>query len=72
MADLEGLRIEPIELLALKKLAVISGALAASLESPAAVSELRALTRVLVDVINRAEAAALLPASTHPERKGPR
>lgn len=43
-----------IEVLALKKLAVICGALAESLP-PSARSEQRSLTRVLVEVINRLE-----------------
>jgi hypothetical protein len=46
--------IDKIELLALKKLAIICGALAQKISEPAA-KEQRALTRVLVDVISRAE-----------------
>lgn len=49
--------IDKIELLALKKLAIISGALAKSLVNPSSAKEQRALTSVLVDVINRAELA---------------
>jgi hypothetical protein len=44
-----------IELLALKKLAIISGALAQSLRDASAAREQRALTSVLVEVINRAD-----------------
>lgn len=51
MASIE---IQPIELSALKKLAVINGALAKTL-SGAASREQTALLRVLIDVINRAE-----------------
>ena len=53
MANIE---INPIELLALKKLAVINGALAKSLSGSAAVEQ-TALLRVLIDVLNRAELA---------------
>ena len=49
------MRIDPIEVLALKKLALISGALAASLSDHSAAREQRSLTRVLIDVVNRAE-----------------
>lgn len=49
--------INKIELLALKKLAIICGALAKSLANPSTAREQRALTSVLVDVINRAEVA---------------
>lgn len=48
--------ITPIELLALKKLAVVNGALAKSLSGTAA-TEQTALLRVLIDVLNRAEIA---------------
>jgi hypothetical protein len=48
------MKIDSIELLALKKLAIICGALAKKIAEPAA-REQRALTSVLVDVINRAE-----------------
>ena len=47
--------ITKIELLALKKLAIINGALAKSFADPSTAREQRALTSVLVDVINRAE-----------------
>lgn len=47
--------IDKLELLALKKLAVISDVLAQSLRDPGAKREQRALTSVLVDVCNRAE-----------------
>lgn len=49
------MKIEPIELLALKKLAIINGALATSFKDQRAAAEQRALTKVLCDVINRAE-----------------
>lgn len=54
MASVE---ISSIEALALKKLALISGALAASLKDQTAAREQRALTKVLIDVVNRADAA---------------
>ena len=47
--------IEPIELLALKKLALINNALAAALTDDRVAKEQKALTGVLVDVIGRAE-----------------
>lgn len=47
--------ISSIEILALKKLAIISGALASSLTDQNSARELRALTKVLVDVIGRAD-----------------
>lgn len=50
-----GIVIAPIELLALKKLSVICGALGKSLPSETAKREQLALTSVLVDVCNRAE-----------------
>jgi hypothetical protein len=49
-----GLVIDPIELLALKKLVIICQALAQQLPDRAA-REQQALTSVLADVINRAE-----------------
>lgn len=49
-----SVEISTIEILALKKLAVISGALAKSLSGQAS-REQTALTRVLIDVVNRAE-----------------
>ena len=49
------MRIDPIEVVALKKLALISGALAASLSDYSAAREQRSLTRVLIDVVHRAE-----------------
>lgn len=62
MASIE---ISQIELLALKKLAVISGALAKSISGQASVEQM-ALTRVLIEVVNRAEVsnATDLPNST--------
>lgn len=52
-----GLTIDKIEILALKKLALICGALGQSFKDPSAAREQRALTSVLVDVINRGEIA---------------
>lgn len=49
-----GVVIDKIEVLALKKLAVICGALADKIPEPAK-REQRALTSVLVDVIGRAD-----------------
>lgn len=54
MASIE---ISGTEALALKKLALISGALASSLKDQTAAREQRALTRVLIDVVNRADVA---------------
>ena len=54
--DMGQIEITQIELLALKKLAVICGALAKSLPGQAEVEQ-TALTRVLIDVVNRAEVA---------------
>lgn len=51
-----AIEITPIELLALKKLAVINGALAKSISGVASVEQ-TALTRVLIDVVNRADVA---------------
>lgn len=53
---MNAVTISPIEIAALKKLAVISGALAKSLSGQAS-REQTALTRVLIDVVNRAELA---------------
>jgi hypothetical protein len=47
--------ISPVELLALKKLALINNALAMSLSNPTASGEQKALLRVLMDVIARAK-----------------
>ena len=44
-----------IEMMALKKLAIINGALAESLNNRTARSEQQALLRVLVEVVRRAE-----------------
>ena len=52
MASVE---ISSIEVMALKKLALICGALATSLKNQTAAREQRALTKVLIDVVNRAE-----------------
>ncbi|TAX57146.1 hypothetical protein ELI01_18895 [Rhizobium leguminosarum] len=50
------IEISPIEVLALKKLSLINGALASTLTGEAS-REQRALLSVLFDVINRAELA---------------
>lgn len=50
-----GIVIDKIELLALKKLAVVCGALATSLSDEGAKREQCALTKVLVDICHRAE-----------------
>ena len=65
MASVE---ISSIEALALNKLAMISGALAASLKDQTAASEQRALTKVLVDVVNRADAALASRLTKEPAR----
>lgn len=52
-----GIEITPIEVLALKKLALINGALAQSLREGVARSEQIALLRVLMDVTTRADIA---------------
>lgn len=49
--------ISAVEILALKKLSLISGALANSLSDATAAREQRTLTRVLLDVVDRAEVA---------------
>jgi len=49
--------ISPIEVLALKKLALVNGALAQSLTSESARREQTALLRVLMDVTARADLA---------------
>lgn len=49
--------ISPVELMALKKLTLINKALAASLSDATAAREQKALTRVLVDVVSRADIA---------------
>lgn len=49
--------ISSIEVTALKKLALICGALGQSLKDHSASREQIALTRVLIDVVNRADAA---------------
>lgn len=56
----DGIEITAIELLALKKLALICGALVQSLSDPTASREQLSLTRVLIEVINRAELDAAL------------
>ena len=60
MAETVRLTIDPLELLALKKLAIINGALAQKLTGQAAREQL-ALTSVLVDVLHRADIAQLSP-----------
>lgn len=59
MASVE---INSIELMALKKLAIINGALADSLKDQTAAREQRALLLVLIDVVRRADLANALPA----------
>lgn len=51
------IEISPLEVLALKKLALINDALARSLRDPGARKEQTALTRVLVDITGRADLA---------------
>jgi len=53
MAQIE---ISPVELMALKKLAIINGALAKQFSGQPAIEQM-ALVRVLIDVLNRAEVA---------------
>lgn len=52
-----GIEISPIEVLALKKLALINGALAQTLKDPGARREQTALLLVLMDVAARADLA---------------
>lgn len=52
----KSIEISPIEVLALKKLALVNGALAKTLTGTAA-REQGALLRVLIDVVSRAEIA---------------
>ena len=52
---IRSVTLTPLEMLALKKLAIICGALANSLDNASAAREQRALTKVLLDVIVRAE-----------------
>jgi hypothetical protein len=54
MASIE---ISPIEVLALKKLSLINGALAQSLRDKSARDEQMALLRVLMDIASRADLA---------------
>lgn len=49
--------ISAVEVLALKKLALICGALGSSLSDASAAREQRALTGVLISVVNRADLA---------------
>lgn len=53
--------ISSVELMALKKLALISNALARSLSDATAAREQTALTKVLVDVVSRADASLSTP-----------
>src|SRR5712671_6007757 len=57
-----AITISPIELLALKKLAVVCGALAQTLQNHAG-REQKVLTSVLLDVCNRAEVDNASPAA---------
>lgn len=50
-----GIVVDPLEILALKKLTLICGAVGESLKDSSAAMEQRALTRTLIDVIHRAE-----------------
>lgn len=59
MATIE---ISPIEVLALKKLALINKALADTLQNPVARREQNTLLRVLMDVATRADIATKEPA----------
>jgi len=52
-----AVEISPVEVLALKKLALINGALAHSLNDPTARREQLSLLRVLMDVASRADLA---------------
>ncbi|MCF6120841.1 hypothetical protein L2449_28870 [Mesorhizobium muleiense] len=52
-----AIEITPVEVLALKKLALINGALAQSLKDPTARREQMALLGVLMDVVARADLA---------------
>lgn len=54
LTGMEHLQITDVELMALKKLVIICGALAQSLSGTAAIEQ-RALTRVLIDVVSRAD-----------------
>ncbi|MCP2134551.1 hypothetical protein J2S28_001603 [Rhizobium sp. SLBN-94] len=56
-----AVKISPVEIMALKKLALISGALASSLSDATAAREQNALTRVLIDVINRWDVSSVTP-----------
>ncbi|ASJ58959.1 hypothetical protein KEM44_20965 [Sinorhizobium meliloti] len=55
-----SIEITPIELMSLKKLAVINGVLAKTISGQASVEQM-ALTRVLIDVVNRADVANHTP-----------
>lgn len=52
-----AIEISPIEVMALKKLALINGALAMSIKNPTAKAEQTALLSVLMDVTARADLA---------------
>lgn len=58
---MSAVTISPVEIMALKKLALISGALAGSLSDATAAREQNALTRVLIDVINRWDISSVTP-----------
>lgn len=58
---MSAVTISPVEIMALKKLALISGALASSLSDETASREQKALTRVLIDVINRWDVSSVTP-----------
>jgi hypothetical protein len=65
-ADLSGIDISHIEVMALKKLALINGALAQSLKDPVAKIEQTALLSVLMDVASRADLANQTARATSP------
>ena len=54
---MSAVTISAVELMALKKLALISSALAATFDDRTAARELNALTLVLIDVVKRHEIA---------------
>lgn len=60
------IKISPVEVLALKKLALINGALAQSLTNSEARREQKALLGVLIDVTGRADLANQLSEAAQP------
>jgi hypothetical protein len=61
--------ISSIEVMALKKLALINGALVQSLQDPSAKREQKALLSVLMDVASRADLANLASCASIQEAK---